>query len=313
MEGRSTKSAGGTIRYLFAPVVILALVGLLGWPRAGQPAQTNEQAFKLYLKNGNYQLVKSYEVNGDRVRYYSTERSDWEEVPVALVDFEATKRGQDEEKAAQQEAINKARALDNERFERAAPTGYEVAPGIHLPSGDGAFAYDGQRVIPLIQSSAEIVKDKKRFALALAIPAPLLKNRDLVVLEGPKAAVRIRDRQPVFYVQFADIDASKIQLIPVDSKKEMRVIEKISSGIGVGASGESRDAIPTEHEEIKPGLLKIRPAQPLATGEYALGELISQKLNLDVWDFGIDGAAAIEPDGGDKPPVIRHSDKPPQE
>jgi hypothetical protein len=33
-------------------------------------------AIKLYLKNGTFQLVKSYEVQGDRVRYYSLERSD---------------------------------------------------------------------------------------------------------------------------------------------------------------------------------------------------------------------------------------------
>lgn len=269
-------------RLIFAMVIGLALPGLLGWPRVGWAA------IKLYLKDGSYQLVKSYEVEGERVRYYSVERSQWEEVPASMVDFEATKRAEEEEKAASEKKLEEARVVDKERFEREAPTGFEIAPGIRLPGGEGIFAFDGERVIRLVQSSAELVKDKKRFALALALPAPLLKNRDLVVLEGAKAAVRIRNPQPSFYVQFADAEAAKVQLIPVVPRKEFRVIEKIQSGIGVGKSGEVRDAIPVEREEIQPGLFKVKPLQPLTKGEYALGELLKEKLNLEVWDFGID-------------------------
>ena len=34
---------------------------------------------KLYLKDGSFQVVREYQVQTDRVRYYSIERSDWEE------------------------------------------------------------------------------------------------------------------------------------------------------------------------------------------------------------------------------------------
>ena len=47
---------------------------------------------KLVLKDGNFQLVRSYERNGERVRYFSVERNDWEEIPAAMVDWGPPKR-----------------------------------------------------------------------------------------------------------------------------------------------------------------------------------------------------------------------------
>jgi hypothetical protein len=272
-------------------VVMLAALfaGLLAWPRAVLQAQAGPAAIKLYLKDGSYQLVKSYEVQGNRVRYYSLERSEWEEVPVSMVDFDATKKGEAAAKAEQQRQLQAARELDEQHYNNIEPTGFEIAPGFRLPTAEGVYAFDGERVIPMVQSSGEIVKDKKRFALSLALPAPLLKNRDLVVLDGAHAAVRFQATKPAFYVQFTDIKPDSMMLIPVTEKKDLRIIEKVQSGIGVGKSGEEREQIPLERREIKPGLILLHPLSPLAPGEYALGELLSQKLNLEVWDFGIDG------------------------
>src|SRR5271170_3214800 len=47
---------------------------------------------KLYLKDGDYHMVREYQVLDDRVRYFSTERGEWEEIPTHLVDLEKTKR-----------------------------------------------------------------------------------------------------------------------------------------------------------------------------------------------------------------------------
>ena len=43
-----------------------------------------------------------------------------------------------------------------------------------------------------------------------------------------------------------------------------------------------------ERAEISPGLIRLKPVHELAPGEYALGECVGHKLNLDIWDFGVD-------------------------
>jgi hypothetical protein len=264
---------------------VLSTVILLGFIISPCPllAQT-----RLYLKNGSFEMVKTYEIQGDRVRYYSLERSEWEEIPKSQVDFEATERAQAEEKARQQKQVRNAVKLEHERFDVLANSGYEIRPGIRLPADSGVYAFDGTRIIRLIQSPAEVVSDKKRAALIMVMPGPLLKKRALVVLSGNKAAVRISNPQPAFFIQDSDNWGSKAELFPLVQKKDARIVEKINSGLGVGKSGETREPLPLMRKQIAAGLYELKPAQPLASGEYALGELLEQKLNIDVWDFGID-------------------------
>ena len=245
-------------------------------------------SIKLYLNDGSYQNVRSYQVIGDRVRYYSLDRGDWEEMPKSLVDFSATERGETEKKTEQTKQLKAAEELQNQRFDVTANTGYQIKPGVRLPGDAGVFAYDGSRVIHLIQEPAKVETDKKRIALIMVMPGPLLKKQALVVLPGPKAAVRITVADPVLYVQDSDNWAEHALLLPLVQKKDSRVVEKIQAGLGLGKSGEKRTDIPLERKQLAAGVYELKPLRPLDSGEYALGEMIEQKLNIDVWDFGVD-------------------------
>jgi len=262
--------------------VVIVLACLMGESQAVEASQ------KLFLKDGSYQVVSSYEVRGERVRYYSVERAAWEEIPLALVDLEATKRAQEDEKALEKKQLEEGREIDQQRFEKPLEKGFEIAPGVHLPQEEGVYAYDGTRVIRLIQSSAEVVTDKKRAALLLAVPVPVLKGRSIVALPGPKAAVRLQQAQPTFYVQTSDGLGAKLELISVKVSKESRVVERIEAGRGgIGKPSELRAAVQLERTQLGPGLYRLKPLQPLDPGEYALGELVQEKLNLELWDFGL--------------------------
>ncbi len=246
-------------------------------------------AIKLYMKDGSFQLVSSYEVQGERVRYYSVERSEWEEVPTSLVDLDATKRAEQDAKAAEKKDLEDAKKMDQERFYKPPDSGIEVAPGIHLPGDDGIFTVDQKRLVRLAQSEAEAVTDKRRAAMMLAVPLPVVKARSLIVLEGSKAVIRLNDPLPVFYVQSAAGLGAKLELVSLKVTKQSRVVEEVDTGRGKNAtSTEDRTALPVERKQIAPNVYTLKPLQPLEGGEYALGVVEDDKLSLDVWDFGFE-------------------------
>jgi hypothetical protein len=242
---------------------------------------------KLFMKDGTYQLVSSYEVNGDRVRYFSIERSEWEEVPASLVDFDATKRAQEAEKAEEQKRVEEAHDTARERFYKAPNQGLEVSPGIRLPGDDGVFTIDGKRVVRLAQSEGELITDKKRAAMVLAVPLPVVKTRTLVVLEGAKAPIRLSDPQPVFYVQSASGQGTKLEMVHLKPGKETRIVEDLETARGKnGKTTEDRTMVSIERKQLAPNVYSLRPFQPLEAGEYVLGEVVDDKLSMDVYDFG---------------------------
>ena len=66
------------------------------------------------------------------------------------------------------------------------------------------------------------------------------------------------------------------------------MVERVEGRGGKGEDHEARTAVEVARAEISPGLIRLKPVHELAPGEYALGECVGHKLNLDIWDFGVD-------------------------
>src|SRR5215471_10388074 len=77
---------------LFRLCLLLLTSGMvLGTVVLGQAGSVaGDRGKKLVLKDGSFQLVREYQRNGQRVRYFSAERGDWEEIPSAMIDWDAT-------------------------------------------------------------------------------------------------------------------------------------------------------------------------------------------------------------------------------
>src|SRR5579871_5116916 len=108
----------------------LALTLLMAIPRLSQ-----ETSRHLILKDGSYQLVTKYEVKGDRVRYYSAEREEWEELPNSLVDWTATNQFE-KDRTITPEAMQLDKELEQERELQDAQLP-QVAPGLRIPEPTG--------------------------------------------------------------------------------------------------------------------------------------------------------------------------------
>ncbi len=61
--------------------ILLFVVLLLSSLAACLPALAQAPNQRLVLKDGTYQVVTKYQKVGDRVRYFSAERGQWEELP----------------------------------------------------------------------------------------------------------------------------------------------------------------------------------------------------------------------------------------
>ncbi|HTM89880.1 MAG TPA: hypothetical protein VL155_16875 [Terriglobales bacterium] len=169
--------------------------------------QAQELAKRLILKDGSYQAVTKWEIKGDRVRYYSAERNDWEEMPNSLVDWNATnKYNQAREAGAPPPEIQQQ--VDQEfKADTAdeAPTP-QAAPGLNLPDFEGVFvldSYQGQpQLLELQQDAGDLNKNIKRNVLTSAIN-PLASAKQSIELPGEHAPVQIHQGQPAIFINMA--------------------------------------------------------------------------------------------------------------
>jgi len=265
---------------------------------------------KLVLKDGNFQLVRSYERKGERVRYLSAERGDWEEIPAAMVDWEATAKA---EAAAQNEdeALVKAVHRREEMQKAEAPldvdASLEVTKGVFLPPGEGMFALEGKMVTPISQAGTAVNLDRKRVLEQVFSPIPVVPGKKYVVIPGTRAKVRISTSTPEFYLREAPPDPDRTSPIqhssrPGESGPDVELVRaKVSGGkrqlvtirsLFGQELAEDSNTIAIQRWEVAPTVYRFTLGEQLPPGEYALAEILPGGMNVFVWDFGVDAPSA---------------------
>ncbi|HWZ00356.1 MAG TPA: hypothetical protein VNX17_04720 [Edaphobacter sp.] len=293
-----------------------------------QPDATAPHRIHLILKDGNYQIVMSYKIVGNVVRYVSAERGGAEEeIPLSLVDLDATKRW--EKQHAQPGPIDPNNpqpappAIDPELLKeeaaRAALTP-EVAKDLRLPEEDSTLALDTFRgtpeLVPLAQTDSDLNRNTGHNLLKAAVN-PLSAAHPVVTLKGEASPIQLHVKDPVLYLRIGDetvgstagapltVDThgatshmqndpsggsptSRYVIVRADVRKGIRVIASIRIPL-LGTGQHQEDVVETTTELLSGGhWLKVTPKEPLDFGEFALMEVISDKaINLGVWDFGV--------------------------
>jgi hypothetical protein len=267
---------------------------------------------KLILKDGSYQLAKDYQRNGDRVRYLSAERGEWEELPASLVDWEATAKAEAAEKSQEDALARKAAAREKaEKIEKVmdVDASLQVAPGLFLPPGEGMFLIEGKHVTPLEQAGSEVKTDKKQFLKQVLSPIPIIPSQINIQIPGARAKVRMNSGLAEFYLREAPPDPDRttpivrssrpgesgpeVELVHATVKGNKRQLESIRSLFGQQIE-EKKSAISIQRWEVAPTVFRFTLSQKLTPGEYALAEILPDGMNLYVWDFGVDPVSGTE-------------------
>jgi hypothetical protein len=283
---------------------------------------------RLILKDGNYQIVRKYEIVGDRVRYISVERNgDWEEVPVDLVDWEATRKWERDHANQPEEApspamkeaedIDKEEAAERDELKARMP---EVAKGLELPDEDGVFVLDTFEGKPeLVELLPVDLGMNPKTKHGLSTLNPLAGAKANLELDGAHAKVHLHVNDPAIYLSLgARDDAEKVlshavtvdtggakevvnrkhgahsptsgfAIVHVDERRALRIVGAVHVS-PTGTITQNEDVIPAK-VEVLPGKhwIKLTPDKPLLIGEYALVEILSASdINQSVWDFRVD-------------------------
>lgn len=241
--------------------------------------------FKLYLKDGDFHLVREYQVQGDRIRYFSTERGDWEEIPKDLVDLDKT---ENQRKEKNDQATKSARAQDEEdKAERAQRREIES-----IPMESGAYFRENEQIKTLKKADYQIATSKKRKVLQVMSPIPLIPGKATVVIKGERSSFVVRDTRPEFYLRLAKEE--KFGIVKLTPKKGFRIVENISIIAVSRENIESRKQVETFETQLMGNLYKVWSEKPLEPGEYALMEFsddqnvdTQQDIDLLIWDFAI--------------------------
>jgi len=234
---------------------------------------------KLYLKDGGFQLVREYKVETDRVRFYSVDRSQWEEVPLDLVDLKRTE-SEVAERQTQLTEENKA-AAEEEQAKREIRA--EVAK---IPQDPGVYYVEDNTVKPIKVAESKMHNHKGRTVLQVLSPIPAVPGKSTLELDGLHSQNVLTNPEQEFYIQLSAEESFGI--IKLTPEHGIRIVEQITIVQVTKEIIEEPIEVQVFRKQMtQDGLYKLWPMKPMEPGEYAVVEYTSGKTNMQVWDFAI--------------------------
>jgi hypothetical protein len=288
------------------------------------PAAHAERTKRLILTDGSYQSVTLWEVQGNRVHYFSSERHEWEDIPKSLVDWKATDEFNAGKSSLRPSDPNLGQDLKQEEAEEAAERAKEeaatptVATGLKLPAQGGIFLLDQYEGKPslaeVVQNGSELNKQMGRNILRAAINPISTSAKQSIEIKGEHARVQAHTTTPTIFV---DIDQDtqqqplrvedRFKLVRAQPKKGNRVVGNLKVSI-IGKASEETSTVNVRAEKFSGDWVRLVPVEKLAPGEYAVIEMLGNKsMNTYVWDFGVNPSAPANPTAWKADPLKANS------
>ncbi len=233
---------------------------------------------KLYMKDGSYHIVREYQVMQDRVHFYSVERSDWEDIPLDLVDI---KRTQSEAAERQNKLEEDAKAMaQEEKAERDLEKEKRK-----IPQDPGAYWLLGEEVQVMKLAESSVHTNKGRAVLKKLAPIPVVTGKATLEIQGAHSLNVFTNPEQEFYIQLSEPE--RFGIAKLTTKGAVRIVENVTTVPVVNEIVEEPTMVEILKKELDGGLYKIWPKEKLEPGEYAVVEYTENKLNMQVWDFAI--------------------------
>lgn len=285
---------------------------LLLFAAAASPLSAQQLAKRLILKDGSYQLITKWEIQGNRVHYFSAERDEWEDVPNSMVDWDATNKFEKDREAGvpPPEAVQLDRELAQEQQSEDAKSP-EVAPGLRLEDPNSVYLLDTFQDQPELaevpQNGGDVQRNTTKNLLRAAL-IPVASSKQTIELPGAHSSVQSHVTIPSLYInatQEEQADQSiqspqgaigtppwdRFRIVRMEEKHGNRVLGDIKITMFGKVSQQTR-LVPSTAQQLTGGWVMITPNAPLEKGEYAIVEMLGKEgVNLYVWDFGMNPSA----------------------
>jgi hypothetical protein len=215
------------------------------------------------------------------VHFYSVERSQWEDIPVDLVDLKRT-QAEVAERQTQLEKDTQAVA-EEETAERDL-----VRETSRIPQDPGVYWLEGNQAKVVKVAQSTIHTNKGRSVLKALSPIPMVTGKATLELSGAHSSNVFANPEQEFYIQLSETE--RFGIAKLTSKGAVRIVENLTIMPVTKEVVEEPTLVETFQKQLADGLYKIWPKQPFEPGEYAVVEYTDGQLNIQTWDFAVQAA-----------------------